>query len=154
MRLRTWMLTLSLVTAWSMDSLQAAEITVLAGMGNVSGINDLAPAFERASGHKVVVRFVPAGDLPGVINSNAPADVLTAGPRAIDDFIAGGKVVAGNPRPKTPSFPQATWAALAAASFDATLMHTDEFKAERLDFKWPSPSQKYLKFQHQPMCVN
>jgi molybdate transport system substrate-binding protein len=95
MRLRTWMLTLSLVTAWSMDSLQAAEITVLAGMGNVSGINDLAPAFERASGHKVVVRFVPAGDLPGVVNSNAPADVLTTGPRAIDDFIAGGKVVAG-----------------------------------------------------------
>ena len=95
MRLRTWMLSLSLLTAWGMCSLQAAEITILAGMGNVSGINDLAPAFERASGHKVVVRFLPTADLAGVINSNAPADVLTAGPQAIDDFIAKGKVVAG-----------------------------------------------------------
>ena len=99
MRLRSWMLTLSLLTAscvgWDMGSLQAAEITVLAGMGNVSGINDLAPAFERASGHKVVVRFVPTADLQGVIDSNAPADVLTAGPGAIDGFIGKGKVVAG-----------------------------------------------------------
>jgi len=96
MRMRTWMLTLALLTAWGgQNSLQAAEITVLAGMGNVSGINDLAPAFERASGNKVVVRFVPTAELQGVIDSNAPADVLTAGPQAIDDLIAKGKVVAG-----------------------------------------------------------
>jgi ABC-type molybdate transport system substrate-binding protein len=36
---------------------QAAEITVLAGMGIVSGVRDLAPAFEKATGHKVVVVF-------------------------------------------------------------------------------------------------
>ena len=36
---------------------QAAEITVLAGQGVVSAVRDLAPAFERASGHKVVVSF-------------------------------------------------------------------------------------------------
>ena len=95
MRLRTWMLSLSLLTACMMGSLQAAEITVIVGMGNVSGINDLAPAFERASGHKVTVRFVPTADLPGVIDSNAPADVLTAGPQAMAEYIAKGKVVAG-----------------------------------------------------------
>ena len=48
-------------------SLRPVIITVLAGMGNVSGIRDLAPAFERASGHKVVVRFVQTADLPGVL---------------------------------------------------------------------------------------
>jgi molybdate transport system substrate-binding protein len=74
---------------------QAAEITVLAGMGNVSGIRDLAPAFEKASGHKVIVRFVPTADLAGVIDANTPADVLTAGPDGIDGYIAKGKVVAG-----------------------------------------------------------
>src|SRR5947199_10018183 len=95
MRLRTWMLSLSLLTAWGMGAVQAAEITVLAGMGNVSGIQDLAPAFERASGHKVIVRFVPTADLPAVIEANTPADVLTAGPQAIDDYIAKGKVMAG-----------------------------------------------------------
>ena len=88
--------TLALVGALALSSnVQAAEITVLAGMGNVSGIQDLAPAFERASGHKVIVRFVATADLPGVIEANTPADVLTAGPQAIDDYIAKGKVMAG-----------------------------------------------------------
>ena len=35
---------------------QAAEITVLGGMGVVSGLYDLAPAFEKMTGHKVIVR--------------------------------------------------------------------------------------------------
>jgi molybdate transport system substrate-binding protein len=98
MRLRTNVVTLSLLAALGIlanGAVQAAEITVLAGMGNVSGIRDLAPAFEKASGHKVIVRFVPTADLPGVIETNAPADVVAAGPPAIDGFIAKGKVVAG-----------------------------------------------------------
>jgi molybdate transport system substrate-binding protein len=98
MKRRTHAMTLSLLAALGIlaqSAVQAAEITVLAGMGNVSGIRDLAPAFERASGHKVMVRFVPTADLPGLIDSNAPADVVTAGPEAIDGFIAKGKVAAG-----------------------------------------------------------
>ena len=86
---------LAAVGILAQGTVQAAEITVLAGMGNVSGIRDLAPAFERASGHKVIVRFVPTAELAGVIETNAPADVVTAGPEAIDGFIAKGKVVAG-----------------------------------------------------------
>ena len=73
----------------------AAEIRVVAGMGNVSGVNDLAPAFEKASGHKVVVRFVQAADLPAFIVANTPADVIAAGPEALAGFLAKGKVVAG-----------------------------------------------------------
>jgi molybdate transport system substrate-binding protein len=97
MRFKTPGLMLGLLITYGIaqGSVQAAEITVLAGMGNVSGIRDLAPAFERATGHKVVVRFVATADLPGVIDSNAPADVLTAGPEAIDGFISKGKVAAG-----------------------------------------------------------
>jgi molybdate transport system substrate-binding protein len=94
----TKVLTLTLIAALGILAqapVQAAEITVLAGMGNVSGIQDLAPAFERASGHKVIVRFVPTADLPAVIAANTPADVLTASPQAIDDYIAKGKVMAG-----------------------------------------------------------
>jgi molybdate transport system substrate-binding protein len=98
MRPLTKVLTLTFIAALGILAqapVQAAEITVLAGMGNVSGIQDLAPAFERASGHKVIVRFVPTADLPAVIAANTPADVLTAGPQAIDDYIAKGKVMAG-----------------------------------------------------------
>src|SRR5437763_13640851 len=99
MRPQTKLAMLSLLAALGIlaqGAVQAAEITVLAGMGNVSGIRDLAPAFEHASGHKVVVRFVPTADLPGIIDPNAPADVLTAGPEAIDGLIGKGKVVAGS----------------------------------------------------------
>jgi len=98
MRPLTKVLTLTFIAALGILAqapVQAAEITVLAGMGNLSGIQDLAPAFERASGHKVIVRFVPTADLPAVIAANTPADVLTAGPQAIDDYIAKGKVMAG-----------------------------------------------------------
>src|SRR5215471_15060359 len=91
------------ITAWAAAAflllapacVSAAEITVVAGMGNVSGVNDLAPAFERASGHKVIVRFLQAADLPAFIDANTPADVIAAGPEALQGFIARGKVVAG-----------------------------------------------------------
>jgi molybdate transport system substrate-binding protein len=72
---------------------QAAEITILAGQGVISSLTDLAPAFERASGHKVIV--AQENDLAGKVNANAPADLIATGPRALDDFIAKGKIVAG-----------------------------------------------------------
>jgi molybdate transport system substrate-binding protein len=72
---------------------QAAEITILAGQGVMSGLVDLAPAFERATGHKVIVS--QEADLAGKVNGNAPADLVATGPQAVDDYIGKGKVVAG-----------------------------------------------------------
>jgi hypothetical protein len=45
----------ALTLALSGLAAQAAEITVLAGMGVVSAIRDLAPAFEQKTGHKVII---------------------------------------------------------------------------------------------------
>jgi molybdate transport system substrate-binding protein len=73
----------------------AAEITVLAGQGVVSAVRDLAPAFERATGHKVVVSFELAPALASKINSDAPADIVTHYPDAIEDLIKKGKVLPG-----------------------------------------------------------
>lgn len=75
------------------EAAQAAEITILAGQGVVSGLVDLAPAFERATGHKVIVS--QEADLAGKVNSNAPADLVATGPQAVDDYIAKSKIVAG-----------------------------------------------------------
>jgi molybdate transport system substrate-binding protein len=72
---------------------QAAELIVLAGMGVVSAVRDVAPAFEQASGHKVVVSFEAGNSMMQKINSGAPADVVTHYPEAIDDLIKQGKVV-------------------------------------------------------------
>jgi molybdate transport system substrate-binding protein len=79
----------------SLGAVQAAEITVLTSQGVVSAVRDLAPAFERASGHRVVVSFGAGPSLMNKINANAPADLVTHYPDAIDDLIKQGKVLAG-----------------------------------------------------------
>jgi len=75
----------------------AVDITVLAGMGVVSGMRDVAPAFERATGHKVVVTFEAGPSLMQKVNAGAPADLVTHYPDVIDDLIKQGKV-GGHPR--------------------------------------------------------
>ena len=74
---------------------QAAEIIILAGQGVVSAVRDVAPAFERASGHKVVVSFEVGPGLMNKVNSDAPVDVVTHYPDMIDDLTKKGKVLAG-----------------------------------------------------------
>jgi molybdate transport system substrate-binding protein len=69
------------------------EITVLAGMGVVSGVRDVVPAFERATGHKVIVNFEAGPSLMQKVNADAPADLVTHYPNVTDDLIKQGKVV-------------------------------------------------------------
>jgi molybdate transport system substrate-binding protein len=73
------------------QTIEAADITVMGSQGVVSSLHDLAPAFARATGHKLIVS--QEGDLNGKVNSNAPADLIAASPQAIADYIAKGKVV-------------------------------------------------------------
>jgi len=74
---------------------QAAQITVMAGMGVISGISDLAPAYEKLTGHTVVVRFEAGNAMNDKINSGAPADIAALQPEQIENFIKQGKMVAG-----------------------------------------------------------
>jgi molybdate transport system substrate-binding protein len=73
----------------------AAEISVLAGIGDVSGIRALAPAFEQLTGRKVIVSFEAGTGIMAKINSGGPPDIVTGSPDAIDALIKQGKVVAG-----------------------------------------------------------
>jgi molybdate transport system substrate-binding protein len=79
----------------SVGATQAAEVTVLTGQGVVSAVRDLAPAFERASGHKVVVSFESAPALMRKIDANAPADLVMQTREVIDELIRKGKVADG-----------------------------------------------------------
>jgi molybdate transport system substrate-binding protein len=69
----------------------AAEITVLGGMGVISGVRDLAAGFQSQTGNKVNAVF-DANPLAKV-NAGAPADVVALGPGVIDDLIKSGKIV-------------------------------------------------------------
>lgn len=75
----------------------AAEITILANQGAVSAVRDLAPAFEKASGHKVVVKFMQGNAMNEAINTNAPGDVVSSFLEAFDGLVKRGKVVSGTP---------------------------------------------------------
>ena len=74
----------------------AAEITIFTSMGSLSGVTDLAAAYEKASGHKVVVaaRIGPA--LPKALAGNEPGDILANFTNTFDALIKQGKVAPGS----------------------------------------------------------
>jgi molybdate transport system substrate-binding protein len=74
----------------------AAEITVLANQGAVSGIRDLAAGFEQATGNKVIVSYKPGAALTQAINTDEAADVVTQTFDQFDELVKRGKVVAGS----------------------------------------------------------
>ena len=71
----------------------AAEIIVLGSQGSISGVRDMAAAFEKASGHKVIAR--QERDVMATVNAGTPADIATLNPPLIDKLIKEGKVVGG-----------------------------------------------------------
>jgi molybdate transport system substrate-binding protein len=69
----------------------AAELTILASQGSISGARDLGAGFQAATGHKVVA--TQEANVMTRINSGPPADLVVANPPVIDNLIKEGKVV-------------------------------------------------------------
>jgi molybdate transport system substrate-binding protein len=74
----------------------AAEITVLANQGALSGIKDLAAGFEQATGNKVIVALKQGNALAQSVDGDEAADVVTQTLDQFDDLVKRGKVVAGS----------------------------------------------------------
>lgn len=108
-------------------SASAAEITVFCTQALRTSLLELAPRFEKATGHKVHVVVAPSGQLVKKVNDGEAADLLIANADNIDALIKSGKVggervhiaraqvglsiKAGNPRPDISS-PEAVRKAL------------------------------------------
>lgn len=75
----------------------AAEIRVLCSNGLKSVMEDLAPQFEKSTGHKVVVEYGLAAGFKQQIEAGEPFDLAVLTPAAIDDLIRQGKM-AGDSR--------------------------------------------------------
>src|SRR3954463_15168099 len=73
----------------------AAEIIIFANQGAASATRDIAPAFEKASGHKAVVKFMNGAVMNEALKTNAPGDVVSSFYEAFDRLVKDGKVVAG-----------------------------------------------------------
>src|SRR5215813_8861327 len=78
-------------------SLNTSEIKVLSvtAIGLMAMMEQIAPEFERATGHKVAVTFGLAPDLRKRIDDGETFDVIILGPSSIDELTKQGKVAAG-----------------------------------------------------------
>jgi molybdate transport system substrate-binding protein len=86
--LKSLVVTTALLAA--IGSANAADITILASQGSISGARDLAAGFAQATGHKVIAS--QEANVMTKVNAGA-ADLVVANPPVIDNLIKDGKAV-------------------------------------------------------------
>ena len=77
-------------------AVQAAEIKVLASNSVRTMLEDVAPLFEKARGHKVTLGFGTSAQVAKRMSSGEPADLVVVTPEAIDQLVKQGLVTAGS----------------------------------------------------------
>jgi molybdate transport system substrate-binding protein len=74
----------------------AAEIRLLSSNAMTDVMQDLVPAFERASGHKVVGIYEPTNGILKRIGNGEAFDVVLIIKKSVEDLKGAGKVLAGS----------------------------------------------------------
>ena len=90
------MLASALGLAMISTAISAAEINFVSSTAMREPLEELVPAFEKASGHKVVVAFYPAATLVIKVKEGVPADLVMTTPDNIETLTKDGKLVAGS----------------------------------------------------------
>jgi molybdate transport system substrate-binding protein len=72
----------------------AAEVKLIASPGVRAVVNELAPQFEKATGHKVARDFAVIAILQRRIEAGEAFDIVIPGPELVDDLVKQGKVAA------------------------------------------------------------
>jgi molybdate transport system substrate-binding protein len=78
------------------ESALADEIRVMSSSAFREAYLELVPEFEKASGHKVVTRFVGGVDLMKRMKAGESVDLVILAGKSVDELIQLGKVVAGS----------------------------------------------------------
>jgi len=86
----------ALWTAVSLSAATAAEIKVLSAGAFKQVVLALAPDFEKASGHRLVVDNDTAGALKKRIEGGEAFDVAIITPAVVDELTAAGAIAAGS----------------------------------------------------------
>ena len=74
----------------------AAEIVLLSSTAMRESLEELVPAFEKASGHKVTIIFKSGVDVSAALRAGDQADLVVSTDTALDELVKEGKVVAGS----------------------------------------------------------
>ena len=75
---------------------QAAEIKVMASVAIKDAYNELVPAFEKASQHKVVTEWVPTVEMMRRLGAGEAPDLVIMAGSGVDKLITDGKLAAGS----------------------------------------------------------
>ena len=73
---------------------QAAEIQVLSSNAMKTVLEELAPQFEKATAHKLAIKYAPAAELKARIEKGEACDVAILTTATLDDLIRQGKLAA------------------------------------------------------------
>jgi len=74
----------------------AAEIKLLSALGVKDVVDDLGPKFERASGHKLAIKFDTLGGVVKLVQGGEVADIVIIPQQGIDTLVKAGKAAAGS----------------------------------------------------------
>ena len=73
----------------------AADVKVLSTFGMREVLNEIAPQFERATDHKLVIQYASSAGLQRQIEAGEAFDVAIITPPIIDDLTTQGRIAAG-----------------------------------------------------------
>src|SRR4051812_37501873 len=83
------------ILAMAATSLHAAELKVIAGGSMTASMNAIAPAFEKATGHKLVSHFDSTPNIISRVNSGTPFDVVVVPVDVFKDAAAKARFAPG-----------------------------------------------------------
>jgi molybdate transport system substrate-binding protein len=78
---------------------QAAEIKIIAGTVMTPVFGELGPEFERATGHKLVIKYGVTGEMKRQIEGGEAFDLAIVSSALLDDLIKQGKIAADSRTP-------------------------------------------------------
>ncbi len=78
------------------NAAESAEVKVLCANGMQTAMEELAPKFERATGHKLAITFATGGATVKRAQGGEPADVVIAPQPGIGVLVKDGKAAADN----------------------------------------------------------
>ena len=76
-----------------------AQLKLIASPGTRAALLELAPQFEKATGHRVAMDFAVIAVLKRRIAAGEAFDVVIPGPDLIDELVGQGKVAADTRAP-------------------------------------------------------
>jgi molybdate transport system substrate-binding protein len=82
-----------LLTVLSVGGAGAAELKVLSSEAMKPALQELAPAFEAASKHKLVIAFAPDADVEKTVASDDTIDIAILTKARIDKLVSSARIL-------------------------------------------------------------